>query len=269
MNVVRRRSEWPTVDELVICTITEVFAQGAFARLDEYGGKEGLIHISEVASGWVKNIRDFVREGQKVVCKVLTVNPQKGQIDLSLRRVKDGQRRWKIQQWKREQRAEKLLELVARKLNKSLDEAYEEIGFALQDKFGDLYSAYEAVATKGKEVIAGLAADNRWIDSIAEIASTIVEPTTVEVMGYVDLSCPTPDGVEVIKSAMINARDSVKSDGVNVEFYYVGSPRYRIKVTAPSYKVAESIMQKAAESAISFVKKAGGKGEFHMASKGG
>ncbi|MCS7132070.1 MAG: translation initiation factor IF-2 subunit alpha, partial [Hadesarchaea archaeon] len=118
-------------------------------------------------------------------------------------------------------------------------------------------------------VIAGLAADNRWIDLIAEIASTIVEPTTVEMMGYVDLSCPTPDGVEVIKSAMINARDSVKSDGVDVEFYYVGSPRYRIKVIAPSYKVAESIMQKAAESAISFVKKAGGKGEFHMVSKGG
>lgn len=267
-NLVRRKSEWPTEDELVLCTVTKVFPQGAFVKLDEYGGKEGMVHISEVASGWVKNIRDFVREGQKVVCKILAVNPRKGQIDLSIRRVKDSQRRWKAQQWKREQRAEKLLELAAGKLGKDLDTAYEEIGFALQDRFGDLYSAFESVAAKGKEILADLTTDKRWIDVIGEIAVSTIEPSTVEVVGYVDLSCPAPNGVEVIKSAMLSALDSAKSNGVNIEFYYVGSPRYRLRVTAPSYKVAEGAMQKAAESAIAVVKKAGGKGEFHAVPKG-
>lgn len=266
--MVRRKSEWPAEEELVMCTVTKVFAQGAFAQLDEYGGKEGMIHVSEVASGWVKNIRDFVREGQKAVSKVLGVDPQKGHIDLSLRRVKDGQRRWKAQQWKREQRAEKLLELAGSKLGKSLNEAYEEIGFTLQDKFEDLYSAFESVAAKGKEILADLAADKRWFEVIEEIAASMVVAPTVEVVGYVDLSCPAPDGIDKIKSAMISARDSVKTDEVNVEFYYVGSPRYRIKVIAPSYKIAENVMQKAVESAIAPVKKASGKGEFHPVSKG-
>jgi translation initiation factor 2 subunit 1 len=267
-DLVRGKSEWPADEELVMCTVTKVFAQGAFAKLDEYEGKDGMIHISEVASGWVKNIRDFVREGQKAVCKVLVVDPQKGHIDLSLRRVKDSQRRWKAQQWKREQRAKKLLELAGSKLGKSLDEAYEEIGSALQDKFDDLYSAFEAVAAKGGEVLADLDVDKRWPEAIGEIAASMVVTPTVEVVGYVDLSCPTPDGVDVIKSAMMTARDSVKTDEVNVEFYYVGSPRYRIKIIAPSYKIAENIMQKAAESAIAAVKKAGGKGEFHPVPKG-
>jgi translation initiation factor 2 subunit 1 len=266
--LVRRRSEWPAEEELVVCTVAKVFAQGAFAKLDEYAGKEGMIHISEVASGWVKNIRDFVREGQKVVCKVLAVNPEKGHIDLSLRRVKDGQRRWKVQQWKREQRAEKLLELAASRLGKGLDEAYEEIGFALQDKFGDLYSAFESVAAKGKETLGDLAVDKHWLDIIGEISASMVVAPTVEVVGYVDLSCPTPDGVDVIKSAMMSARESVKTDEVNVEFYYVGSPRYRLKVIAPSYKIAESAMQKAAENAIAAVKRAGGEGKFHPVPKG-
>lgn len=251
-----------------MCTVTKVFAQGAFAKLDEYRGEEGMIHISEVASGWVKNIRDFVREGQKAVCKVLAVDPQKGHIDLSLRRVKESQRRWKAQQWKREQRAKKLLELAGDKLGKSLDDAYEEIGFALQDKFGDLYSAFESVAAKGGEVLADLAVDKRWSEVIVEIAASMVVAPTVEVVGYVDLGCPTPDGVDVIKSVMMSARDSVKTDEVNVEFYYVGSPRYRIKVIAPSYKIAENTMQKAVESAIAAVKKAGGKGEFRPVPKG-
>jgi translation initiation factor 2 subunit 1 len=67
---------------------------------------------------------------------------------------------------------------------------------------------------------------------------------------------------------MISAKDLVKNDEVNAEFYYVGSPRYRIKITAPSYKIAENALKKAVEGAINAVKKAGGKGEFHPAPKG-
>lgn len=231
-------------------------------KLDEYGGEEGMVHISEVASGWIKNIRDYIREGQKAVCKVLAVDPKRKHVDLSLRRVKDSERRRKAQQLKREQRAEKLLELAANKLEKSLDEAYEEVGFALQDKFGDLYSALESVV-KDENVLADVVKDRRWVDALSEVAVSAVKPPSYKVVGHLDLSCFSPNGVEVIKSAMIDARDSTKGNEIDVEFYYVGSPRYRIEVTAPSYKAAENAMQKAVEDAIAAVEKAGGKGEFH------
>jgi len=231
-------------------------------KLDEYGGEEGMVHISEVASGWIKNIRDYIREGQKAVCKVLAVDSKRKHVDLSLRRVKDSERRWKTQQLKREQRAEKLLELSAGKLEKSLDEAYEEVGFALQDKFGDLYSALESVA-KDASVLADVVKDRRWVDALSEVAVSAIKPPSYKVVGHLDLSCPSPGGVEVIKSAMIDARDSTKENEIDVEFYYEGSPRYRIEVTAPSYKAAENAMQKAVEEAIAAVKKADGKGEFH------
>lgn len=244
-----------------MCTVKKVFAQGAFMELDEYDGKEGMVHISEVASGWIKNIRDFIREGQKAVCKVLAVDPKRKHVDLSLRRVKESERRRKAQQLKREQRAEKLLELAANKLKKSLDKAYEEVGFALYDKFGDLYSALESVV-KDESALADVVKNRRWVDALREVAASAVKPPSYKVVGHLDLSCPSPDGVEVIKLAMIDARDSAKGNEIGVEFYYVGSPRYRIEVTAPSYKAAENAMQKAAEEAIAAVKKAGGKGEF-------
>lgn len=101
------RKGWPELDELVVCSVQQVKDFGAFTSLDEYGGKEGLIHISEVATGWVKYIRDHVREGQKIVCKVLDVNPSKHHIDLSLKDVNDHQRREKIQDWKNEQKADR------------------------------------------------------------------------------------------------------------------------------------------------------------------
>ena len=46
------RKAWPELGDLVVCTVVNVVDFGAFVQLDEYDKKEGLIHISEVASGW-------------------------------------------------------------------------------------------------------------------------------------------------------------------------------------------------------------------------
>ena len=71
--MVRKSQEWPNEGELIVGTVYKVVNYGAFANLEEYAGKEAFIHISEVSSGWVKNIRDHVRENQKIVARVLRV----------------------------------------------------------------------------------------------------------------------------------------------------------------------------------------------------
>ncbi|MEE9223338.1 MAG: S1 RNA-binding domain-containing protein, partial [Thermoplasmata archaeon] len=115
-----RTAEYPGIGDLVICSVQNVKNFGAFVSLDEFGGKEGFIHIAEVAAGWIKYIRDYVREGQKVVCKVMKVDISKGHVDLSLKQVNAHQRREKIQGWKNEQKAEKLLEMVAESAGSNL-----------------------------------------------------------------------------------------------------------------------------------------------------
>jgi translation initiation factor 2 subunit 1 len=71
-----RKPQWPEVGDLVIATIETVTDYGAYAKLDEFD-KRGLLHVSEISSSWIRNIRDFVREGQKVVLKVLRVDSEK------------------------------------------------------------------------------------------------------------------------------------------------------------------------------------------------
>nr|NIP36032.1 S1 RNA-binding domain-containing protein [Thermoplasmata archaeon]NIS13138.1 S1 RNA-binding domain-containing protein [Thermoplasmata archaeon]NIS21032.1 S1 RNA-binding domain-containing protein [Thermoplasmata archaeon]NIT78497.1 S1 RNA-binding domain-containing protein [Thermoplasmata archaeon]NIW83598.1 S1 RNA-binding domain-containing protein [Thermoplasmata archaeon] len=61
---------FPEEGELVVGTVVKVENFGAFVSLEEYPGKEGFIHVAEVAPGWVKYIRDYVRENQKIVTKV-------------------------------------------------------------------------------------------------------------------------------------------------------------------------------------------------------
>jgi translation initiation factor 2 subunit 1 len=77
MNVAMaaKNQEWPEAGDLVIATIETVTDYGAYAKLDEYD-KKGLLHVSEIASSWIRNIRDYVREGQKLVLKVLRVDTE-------------------------------------------------------------------------------------------------------------------------------------------------------------------------------------------------
>ena len=74
------KKEYPDEGELIVGTVIKVQNFGAFIRLDEYPDKEGFIHIAEIATGWVKRIRNHIKEKQKVVCKVLHVDSAKNHI---------------------------------------------------------------------------------------------------------------------------------------------------------------------------------------------
>jgi translation initiation factor 2 subunit 1 len=267
--LVRKKESLPQENDLVISTIIKVFAHGAFANLDEYEGREGFIHISEVASTWIRNIRDFVREGQKTVTKVLKVDPHKGHIDLSIRRVSEAQKKNKTQEWKRAQKAEKLLEIIAKELGKSLDEAYEAVGFRIEDHYNEIYAGFEEIAAEGEKALEGLGIPKEWIEPTVRIVSENVTVPKVDIVGYVDLRCPTPNGVDVLREALLTSMEEVsKDEGVELEVKYTKSPRFSIRVVAPDYKTAEGVLKSCAERAIVHVQEAGGTGEFIRGEKG-
>ena len=64
--------------------VVSIMPFGAFVSLPE--GKTGLVHISEVAIGYVKNVADHLSANQSVKVKVLGIDP-KGKISLSIKKV--------------------------------------------------------------------------------------------------------------------------------------------------------------------------------------
>ena len=255
-----RGKEWPEEGDLVVGTVREVQNFGAFVTLEEFPGKEGFLHIAEVSAGWVKRIRDHVREQQKVVCKVLSIDTGRGHVDLSLKRVNDHQRRETIQEWKNETKAQKLLELVAQRAKKTPDEAWTEIGEKVAERFGSLYASFEAAATD-EEVLTTEGFKGKWAEHFNAVASENIQVPFVDLKGYVELTVHKPDGVKWIREALKEASVSEFED-VQIAVKYIGAPIYMLKVRAPDYKVAEQQLQKAADAAIAVVRKHGGIGEF-------
>ena len=256
-----RRPEWPEVGDLVIATVVRITDYGAYVRLDEYD-KEGLLHVSEVASRWVRNIRDYVREGQKVVLKVLRVQPDKGQVDLSIRRVTKREKKEKLLFWKKDRKAESLLRTASEKLNISFEEAYERAGALIEKAFGDLHEGLEKTAKDGVDVLLELGVDKELAVTLAEIAKEKIQISLVSVKGIMELKSSEPKGVLVIKETLEHAKEVGESEGADVKVYLVSPPAYRIVVSAEDYKSAENILEKATESALKYISKSGGKGSF-------
>ena len=254
---------FPENGDLVVCTVKNVKNFGAFVTLDEYDDKEGFVHVRDIASGWVKYIRDFVREGQKIVCKVLGVDSTKGHIDLSLKSVNEHQKREKIQQWKNEKKAEKLVEIIAERMSISVDDAYDMFGNKLLEEYETLYGAFESVVTYPEEFLEEFSGE--WTDTFMEVAKENVAPPTVQIDGILEMTSSAPDGMERVKNALLKGLEA--ADGDAVEITCVGCPKYRVVVTAGEYKEAEETMRRVSEAAVKDLMSNGGTAVLKRESK--
>jgi len=254
-----RKPEWPEVGDLVIATIETVTDYGAYAKLDEYE-KRGLLHVSEISSSWIRNIRDFVREGQKVTLKVLRVDLEKGHIDLSLRRVTKRERIEKVLSWKKERKADALLRGVAEKSGLTSDEVYEKAGKILEEKYG-LYEGFEKAAIEGPESLTEIGITEDLAKLFVEVAQERIHVKMVKVKGVLEVRCVKPNGVKIIKEVFLKAK-SEKLKDAQIKFYVIAAPKYSIEALAENYKRAEDVLQKVADSVVSNITKAGGQGTF-------
>jgi translation initiation factor 2 subunit 1 len=253
---------WPADGELVVGKVDEIEDFGVFVDLEEYEGKRGLVHVSEVASGWIKNVRDHVNQDQTVVAKVLGVDEESQQIDLSLKDVNDHQRSDTIQEWKNNQKADKWLSIA---FDEDLsDDRYREIVGALLEEYETLYDAFEAAAIHGTEALEDVDLDEDTQSAIVETARENVSVPYVDVTGYVDLESANPDGVDDIRAALQAAEgDGAVPEEVELEVTYVGSPEYRIRVRAPDYKTAEAALEASVDRATEAMADRGGEASYH------
>ena len=260
------KKDYPDEGEFIVGTVKNVQNFGAFISLDEYPGKEGFIHIAEVATGWVKRIRNHIKEKQKVVCKVMNVDAAKGHIDLSLKRVNEHQKRDKIQLWKNSQKADKLMEQVIKKIGISVEKGYKLFGDDLIKKYGSLYAAFEECAYD-LETLKRDGFKGDWLKDFEIIAKENITIPFVDIKGYLDVKSWLPDGIEHIKKVLSEAEKSEFED-VDVQIKYIGAPHYIIHIRAPDYKIAEDEMKKSVEKIKQSIKKDNGECEFHRKLEG-
>src|SRR6202166_2058040 len=143
----------PDRGEIVLCTVREITPHGIYVDLDEYNNMNGFLHISEISTGWVRNIDRVAKVGQKLVLKVVRAEKSRREVDLSLRQVTNEERRNKLIEWKQKEKAMTILSMVKKKLGME-DSQFSELLMKLQGQYGSLYEALEDAAKRGEKTFA-------------------------------------------------------------------------------------------------------------------
>jgi translation initiation factor 2 subunit 1 len=271
--MVKSRHRFPREGDFVVGKVVNVQSQYVYVDLLDYEGlpsedhARGMIHISEVSSRWVKNIRNHVRIGERIVLRVTRVDPRKGHVDLSIRRTNSAQRKTKMKDWKYGIKLENLLQFLADEVDElSLDDAYEMIGFPVLEYFNDNYQeTVEELKENGPKILDNLTDAPEEIKEIfLRIVNENVEISTINIVGKLKLKYIDEDGVEKIKETLKEAKavlDDPKETR-QLKISYIAAPFYRIEVISKDYLDAENILSDLVEVVQQKVDENNGSFEF-------
>jgi translation initiation factor 2 subunit 1 len=234
------RNEFPDVGELVIGTVKKIAEHGAYVYLDEYD-LEAFAPTQEIIQSWFHTIRDYVKEGNKTVFKVISVNPRMRVVEVSLKRVRVDEKEKKLLLYRHRVRVLKMLEIVMKKLGRSPEEALKVLWY-LEEQFGDPFKVFEEVVKTGPHVVDELELDQQLKELIVELARQQVEVPPTKISGILKAVSVEGDGAEKIKAALLELAKTIqeKFPGVSVRIYVVGPPRYRIDLTGQAPKQVEA-----------------------------
>src|SRR3989344_9377573 len=244
-----KKKDLPNPNDFVICTVKKILHHSVFVSLDEYENLEGLVHISEIAPGRIRNIRDYVKPDKKIVCKVLKINIQTKQVDLSLRRVSINAMKIKIDEYRQEERAEKLLEIAGKQINLDLDKMYKEAGIKIIEEFGSLQECFNKIVNEKEDILKKAGINEKIATALNKLVKEKIKPPKVVVKLILELRSYAPNGLEIIKTLLSNI-NNFKKKVEEIKVSYVSAPRYQLEITTFDIKNSENIAEGIAEEII-------------------
>lgn len=237
-----RRSGLPEEEEIVLCKVTQLFPNSVFVDLLEFNNLQGMIHISEIAPGRIRNLRDYVSLGRQMVCKVLRIDHEKGHIDLSLRRVNSNQRTAKLDEIKQELKSESLIKAISKKLNRPLAQLYDQIAKIIFKEYSHLYLCFKDVVS-GEINLEKLGLEKELAKELTNAIIDKFKPARITLHGEIKLATYSSDGIDKIKSTLL----AIEKVSTNIKLTYLGAGRYKFEIEDFDYKPAEANIKKVEE----------------------
>ncbi len=241
----------------MVGTVKEIYDYGAYLELDEFNGLRAFLPWSEVSNRSFRNINEVVKVNERIAVKVIRVNKAKGHVDVSLKRVTDDERRSKMTWWKRTQKAVNIVLMIAKELKKNDKQAYSDVIWRLEDKYGDVMTGLEMAALEGEQPLAIAGVPQEWLRPLVEAAKKYVEIKKVKISAVVTVRALGPDGVDKIRELLKFVEAGAGTTDVTVKVYAIGAPKYRVDLIGVDYKVLEESLNRIQEASSQKAKELG------------
>jgi len=203
--------------QIVLCTVDKILGTTVFVKIENNG--EGTITTSEISPGRIRNLRDYVVPGKKIACKILSIRGDK--IYLSLRRVKQNEKKELFDKVKKERSYKAILSTVLGKENAK--PLVEEI-----TQTHSILDFFEELKTNPKLI--EKYANKKDSEKILKILESKKEKPK-EIKQIFKLSNTSSNGIISIKDILQN---SCKNTQCKIN--YLAAGKYRLSISGPEFK---------------------------------
>ena len=224
---------FPKQNSLVVAEVAKITRYGAYCKLPEYGNTEVFLPLKEVSSGWIKNIREFLHQGQKVVCKVIYVDIDKDTVDISLKKVTAKESKTKISEYNLEKRLNGLF-MQALKISKEDQQSKDQTIQYIMGTFQNYTNLFFNAANDTEEY-KKLQIPKKLRDAITSLIAINKKKKRHNVSYVATIyTFNTKSGMSTINELL----KKVEKKGVNVS--YISSPKYKMTSEGQDYNEAEN-----------------------------
>ncbi|ODN72724.1 hypothetical protein L202_08162 [Cryptococcus amylolentus CBS 6039] len=239
-------NKYPEVDQLVMVQVQSIEDMGAYVKLLEYDNIEGMILLSELSRRRIRSVQKLIRVGRNEVVVVMRVDPDKGYIDLSKRRVSAEEVVKCEEQYEKGKAVDSIVTQVAKKGGVTPESLYEKIAWPLHRQYGHAYEAFKLSISEPDVVFGPLGLDDETLTDLRAGIARRLTPKPVKVRADIEVKCFSYAGIDAIKRAL-TAGEAVSTAEVPIKVRLVAPPLYVMSTTSTDKNGAIELMEKAVD----------------------
>lgn len=246
--------------------VRQIAEMGAYVKLLEYDGVEGMILLSELSRRRIRSIQKLIRVGRNEVVVVLRVDKEKGYIDLSKRRVSPEDVLKCEERFNKSKAVNSIMAHVSGKLSIDIEKLYQDIAWPLHRKYGHSYDAFKLSISEPDMIFGELNIDEQVLHELKQNISRRLTPQPVKIRSDLEVTCFGYEGIDAVKNAL-KAGESLQTENIPVKIKLVAPPLYVISTTSTDKQGALSLLENVVQTITDTIKKSDGDVNIKMKPK--
>ncbi|UKK00640.2 eukaryotic translation initiation factor 2 subunit alpha [Theileria orientalis] len=216
--------KFPEPEDLVMVKVNRIEAQGVYVSLLEYDDREGLILLNELSKRRYRSINKLVKIGRHEVVLVLRVDPVKGYIDLSKRRVTPEDIIKCEERFSKSKKVHQTVRHIAQKHGVSVEELNRACIWPLYKTYPHALDALKEAAANKENVFKNLTLSQEIVDSLLQDIQLRLVPQALKLRCSIDVWCFGPEGINAVKTSLTKAKEVDPQISIRL----IAPPQYEI-----------------------------------------
>jgi len=266
--------EFPECETTVVVTVNKMDEKiGAYVSLLEYDGKEGMINLGELSKKRIRSMTKVLRIGSTEVCMVMSVDEEKGYVNLSKKRVEPEDAPPRQEAYARAKAVHGVMQHIASSHDIPVEELCSKVSWPLYKKFPSAYEAFKLHTTEEINVWDSVDFSQPGMD-LSHLADKLKEEiethmkrrlitAVLRLQAKCDVSCSEYEGIDAVKAALKEGFKASQPE-CEVSIKLVAHPTFILTCMTREKVIGVEVLTKAMEFIKTAIEAAGG--EFKVIS---